>query len=115
MRATVCFLFVVAFPLIALADDLGKTKKFRKGDLPRSITATTSNGILVVGEGKPGDVKNIKTFSDTSDVEARAVEMEGELHIVNTGDKKGDTKISWGYSTQTGGDGGAEDLNYHIQ
>jgi hypothetical protein len=41
--------------------------------------------------------------------------MEGELHIVITGDKKGDAKMSWGYSTQTGGDGGSEDLNYHIQ
>jgi hypothetical protein len=70
MRATVRFVFVVAFPLIAIADDLGKTKKFKKGDLPRSITATTSNVILVVEEIKPGDVKNIETFSDNSDVKA---------------------------------------------
>lgn len=115
MRLTFCFLCLIGGSALALADDLGKSHKYKKADLPRSITAKTGDVIVIIEQVKPADIKSIKAGSDKPEVKARAVEMDGEVRIVITGDKGAEAKVSWSYEKKSGGDGGYKDLQIKIE
>ncbi len=115
MQVAASLVAVLVLVAPGLADDLGQTKKYSKADLPKSITAKTADVVIVVERLKPADVKSIKTTSSNPDIKVRAVEMEGEVRIIITGDKKGDAKVGWGYETVGGQDGGYKDLEIHIE
>lgn len=115
MRLVFCCLCMIGCSALALADDLGKTHKYKKANLPRSITAKMGDVIVVIEEVKPDDIKSIKAGSDLPEVKVRAVEMDGEVRIVITGDKAAEAKVSWSYEKKSGGNGGYKDLRIKIE
>lgn len=115
MRSTMYILFVLAVASPGFADDLGKSMKYEVKNLPKSITAKTADVIAVVLGIKSDDIKSIKTTSSNPDIKVRAVDVDGEVRIIITGDKKGDAKVGWGYVTKGGKDGGYIDLEIKIE
>jgi hypothetical protein len=95
MRSFVGYLVIILFSSAAQAGDVGKAHKYKLADLPKSVSASADDVIVVVEEVPPADAKEFRATSDSPDVKVRGVEMDGKLCIVIAGDKAGTATVSW--------------------
>src|ERR1700677_2104623 len=102
MRLAFCFVLVVLCSAPSSGDEVGKTHKFKKADLPKIVGARAGDTIVRVEEINPADVEEITAKSSNAAVKVKAEVAGGEVRIVIDGTNKGKAIVEWRYTTTNG-------------